>query len=126
MLTAYAPKTHNKLADACAGVPYGHVPGHQYHDVDVVISRSRSGRFRCHAVESWGSAQGCRSYQEHGRIEVIGRGDDIREACEDAMDRGQQAGMHVSYLTSALAAAEDEAEEAEEAEEADADGVSLR
>lgn len=70
MRTAYCPKTHRELASTSVGTEHGHVAGHNYNDVDVVISQSLDGRFRCHIVESWGSAQG---YDiENGRREARG------------------------------------------------------
>ena len=107
MRTAYCPKSHTELASESAGKEFGHVPGHTYHDVDVVISE-RGGKFRCHVVESWGSAQGYD--EEHGRREVIGRGDSIREAVREAADRGGKAGM-AWYLIEAMSKAEDAAME---------------
>lgn len=108
MRTAYCPKSHDQLASKSAGKEYGHVPGHQYHDVDVVISH-RSGRYRCHACESWGSAQGYD--EEHGRREAIGRGESIAEAVRDARTRAHDAGITCEYLEQALSLAEDAAEE---------------
>lgn len=108
MRTAYCPKSHVELSNESAGKPYGHVPGHQYHDVDVVVSR-KGDKFRCHVVESWGSAQGYD--EEHGRREVIGRGDSIGECVADARDRAGSAGIVCEYLETALSLAEDAAEE---------------
>ena len=48
------PTSHTELASESAGKSYGHyghAPGHQYHDVDVVIS-AKGERFRVHVVES--------------------------------------------------------------------------
>lgn len=109
MRTAYCPKSHNELASEYAGTAYGHVPGHQYSDVDVVVSE-RNGKYRCHVVQSWGSAQGYD--EEHGRREAIGRGDSIRAACDDARQRAHAAGITCEYLEQALSKAEDAAEEA--------------
>lgn len=109
MRTAYAPKTHRQLASTSKGIPYGHVPGHQYHDVDVVVSQSRDGKFRCHIVESWGSAQGYD--QEHGRIEATGRGETIKAAVIEAKEISVEAGMDTSYLAQAVAKAIDQATE---------------
>lgn len=109
MRTAYCPKSHVELANESAGKDYGHVPGHQYHDVDVVVSE-RGEKFRCHVVESWGSAQGYD--EEHGRREAIGRGDSIRGAIDDARGRAKDAGIECEYLEQALSLAEDSAEEA--------------
>ena len=111
MRTAYCPKSHVELASEYAGRPYGHVPGHQWHDVDVVISE-RDGRFRCHVVESTGSSQGRGADQEHNRTEVIGRGDSITEAADNARQMAVDADVHLAYLTSALSLAVDAAEEA--------------
>lgn len=108
MRTAYCPKSHVELASESSGKAYGHVPGHQYHDVDVVISE-RSGKFRCHVVESWGSAQGYD--EEHGRREAIGRGETIRAAVSDARTRSRDSGITCEYLEQALSMAEDAAEE---------------
>jgi hypothetical protein len=122
MRTAYAPKTHTQLASVNVGVPYGHVPGHQYRDVDVVIStptRSRQGDslYRCHIVESWGSAQG--RDEEHGRREVIGRGPSIQAACSNALCAAKQAGITEGYLAEAVSQALDAAEEAIAEQESD-------
>lgn len=108
MRTAYCPKSHTKLADERAGREYGHVPGHEYLDVDVVISVYRQ-KFRCHVVESWGSAQGYD--EEHGRREVIGRGESLREVVANATQRAADAGIGIGSLTQALSKAEDTAEE---------------
>lgn len=111
MRTAYCPDSHEQIAEASVGRAYGHVPGHQYHDVDVVISmRPNVARpWRCHVVESWGSAQGYD--EEHGRREAVGRGASIEEACQSARDRAESAGIECEYLESAICLAEDRAEE---------------
>ena len=108
MRTAYCPKSHTELASESTGRAYGHVPGHQYHDVDVVVS-TRSDKFRVHVCESWGSAQGYD--EEHGRREAIGRGDSIRDAIDNARDRAASAGIETEYLEQSLSKAEDAAEE---------------
>lgn len=110
MKTAYCPETHEELANVSVGKEYGHVPGHQYHDVDVVISR-KDDRYRVHVVESWGSAQGYD--EEHGRVEVVGRGDSLQEAIREARQQANDAGIAekgAEYLARALSAAEDEIE----------------
>lgn len=109
MRTAYSPKSHTELSSESAGKAYGHVPGHTYHDVDVVVSE-RGGMYRCHVVESWGSAQGYD--EEHGRREAIGRGDSINGAIRDARQRSRAAGIECEYLEQALSRAEDVAIEA--------------
>ena len=107
--TAYSPKTHRELAKRSCGTEYGHVPGHQYHDVDTVISQSRDGKFRCHIVETWGSAQGYD--EEHGRREATGRGESIQEAAHEAKAIGAEAGMDASYLAQSVSRAIDDATE---------------
>ncbi len=109
MRTAYCPKSHDELASESSGKAYGHVPGHQYLDCDVVVSR-KGDKFRVHVVESWGSYQGYD--QEHGRREAIGRGDSIREAIGDARTRAKDCGIGIEYLEQSLGKAEDSAEEA--------------
>ena len=99
-----------KIASACEGKIYGHVPGHQYHDVYVTIFR-RAGGYRCCVAETWGSCQGYD--EEHGRREVSGRGESIHGAVEDARRLAENAGIDEEYLTTALSSAEDEAEDAE-------------
>lgn len=111
MRTAYCPKSHTELASTSTGKPYGHVPGHCYCDVDVVIShKPGTGSFRVHVVESWGSCQGYD--EEHGRSEVIGRGESIRRAVADARERAKAADIKMEYAEQSLSKAEDEAEEA--------------
>jgi hypothetical protein len=53
---------------ASAGREYGHVPGHNYHDVDVEVTGPHAGRYVATATETWGSAQG--HDEEHGRNEI--------------------------------------------------------
>jgi hypothetical protein len=106
--TVKSPKSHIDLAYAYAGDAYGHVPGHQYHDVDVLISQGKHV-VRVQIVESWGSAQGYD--QEHGRKTVTARGDTIRRVAADAERMAVRAGMADKYLVQALSAAIDEAEE---------------
>lgn len=106
--TVHCPKTHDQLAETCAGNEYGHVPGHQYHDVEVLISR-HGDVYRCHVVETWGSAQGYD--EEHGRREVIGRGESITRATNQAREDATKAGMDAGYLAQAMSQAIDEAEE---------------
>ena len=100
------PKGHEEIGSAEAGKEYGHVPGHQYHDVRVVISR-RGSFFRCLVRETWGASQG--RPQEHGRTEAIGRGGSIHEACRQAERHAGKIGIRTDYLTRAMSAAEDEA-----------------
>jgi len=110
-VTVRCPKGHVTLADVSVGTAYGHVPGHQYHDVDVMISR-KGDRYRCQIVETWGSAQGYD--EEHGRKEAIGRGGSTTEASDQARATAQEADIHRSFLARALSQAIDQAEEADD------------
>ena len=67
-----------KTVTGGAGIPYGHVPGHQFHDVDCEL-RQRGARWVCILTETWGSAQG---YDEvHGRNVYRGAGETPDDAC---------------------------------------------
>lgn len=90
-----------------AGKAYGHVPGHQYHDVDVTVRQSRNGRWAVDVIETWGSAQGYD--EEHGRKTVVGRGDSIAEAVRDARDRALSVDIEREYMEAAIAEAEEAA-----------------
>lgn len=109
MTTVYCPVGHIELAREA--YTHGHVPGHQYHDVEVLISR-RGVRYRCHVVETWGSDQGY--LQERGRLSVVGRGGSLREATSEASSAARQAGIKQEYLAAALSVAADAAEEADD------------
>jgi len=108
MRTAYSPKSHTELARVTIGDDYGHVPGNTYHDIDIVVS-TLSDKYRVHVCENWGSAQGFD--EEHGRREVIGRGNSISEAIANARESAGRAGIETGYLEQALTQAEDTAEE---------------
>lgn len=99
------------VAESTVGKEYGHVPGHQYHDVQVGIGK-RGATYRVVICEVWGSAQG--SDEEHGRKKVVARGDDWRTALAEASSRASQAGIEVGYMTQALSEAEDAMCEVEE------------
>jgi hypothetical protein len=104
-------------ATGSAGKAYGHVPGHQYHDVDVTIRRTRNGCWTVEILETWGSAQGYD--EEHGRKKVIGRDDSLESAVRDARQRATSADIDPDYTDEAVSEAESEAaEEIEAAEEA--------
>jgi hypothetical protein len=108
MTTATFPKSHSELAFASSGNANGHVPGHCFRDVDVSIS-TRSGRFRVHVCENWGSCQG--HDEEHGRRETITRGDTIAATIADARSSATRAGITTELLEQALNLAGDAAEE---------------
>lgn len=90
-----------------AGRPYGHVPGHQYLDCDLVAS----GR-TCTLTIVWGSAQG--RDEEHGREEYTRRGVDIGDAIERCRDAAlkEQEGESRRYVEIAASRALQELEHA--------------
>ena len=112
------PKMKTINATGSAGIRYGHVPGHRYHDVDVTIIRAGTGKWTVEILETWGSAQGCD--EERGRKNVIGRGDDLRAALIDARERADKATIdndRTGYLEQSLSSAESEATEEIEADQ---------
>ena len=110
-----------KTATGGAGIPYGHVPGHQFHDVDCEL-RQRGARWVCILTETWGSAQGQGRDEVHGRNVYRGAGETPDDACRDA--RGQmRAGdpgdpAAASYASTACAEALAQIDDAEDAPEA--------
>lgn len=110
MKTTTCPKSHKELGTGCSGLPYGHVPGHYYDDVEVCITH-RGQSFRCQVVQSWGSAQGYD--EEQGRNTVAGYGDSLDSACGDAARRAKESGIDAAHLQAAMAKARDEAEDAQ-------------
>jgi hypothetical protein len=100
-----------------AGEPYGHVPGHRYHDVDVTITRARSGRWTVTLVETWGSCQG--HDEELDRNTVMACARTLEDAVEQAQRRAEAADLHKSYTAQALSCAEAEAAEKEDEEASD-------
>ncbi len=95
-----------------AGKKYGHVPGHNYHDVDVTISRTRPDRWTIEIVETWGGCQG--HDEEHGRKTIMARGRTLEATVEEAARRAEAAELDRSYTTQALSCAEAGAAEEEE------------
>ena len=92
-----------------AGIRCGHVPGNQYCDVLVKISRRSTGRWRVSIDQATGSAQGCD--EEHGRIKVVGIGDSLDDAVRDAKAFADSANIRGDFLAEALSQAADLAEE---------------
>ena len=64
---------------ASANRPYGHVPGHNYLDVEI----EAAGEMATLTI-TWGSAQGYD--EEHGREEYSARGRDTADAIECVRD----------------------------------------
>ena len=100
-----------------AGEPYGHVPGHRYHDVDVTITRARSGRWTVTLVETWGSCQG--HDEELDRNTVMACARTLEDAVEQAQRRAEAADLHKSYTAQALSCAEAKAAAKEDEEASD-------
>lgn len=102
------------IAEGCSGRNYGHVPGNNYHDVEVGVGR-KGGQYRAVVVETWGSAQGYD--EEHGRRKVVARGTDPRDVLAECVARAHRAGIGDAgkdddgpYLPLALSQCEDELE----------------
>jgi len=95
------------IAEETAGTPYGHVPGHGYHDVRVGIG-SKADTYRAVIIEVWGSAQ--ESDEEHGRQNVVARHASWRRALGRARIQAERADMDASYLTQAMSSVVDQME----------------
>jgi hypothetical protein len=106
------------VAESGKGAEFGHVPGHEYHDVDVAVGK-RGDKFRVVVLETWGSAQG--RDEEHGRNKVVAIDVALDVAVRIASARAQQAGIKMEYAVQALSCAhsdavDDEAQQAEKNE----------
>lgn len=101
------------LAEATVGTPYGHVPGHSFHDVTVKVTQ-RGAMYRCVIVEVWGSAQGFDQVQ--GRKRVSGNATDWAEAMLTARERAEDTDIDQDLLTQAFSEAEDAMTDREEEE----------
>jgi|ERR1039458_1716404 hypothetical protein len=97
------------------GKPYGHVPGHYYHDVEVSIERKATGRWVVDVLETWGNCQG--HDEEHGRTHIIGRGPTLDAATDRAIQLAGAANINQEYLVQSLSQAASEAEEVLETEQ---------
>lgn len=104
------------------GRAYGHIPGHDYRDVDVTVTRSSKGRWKLEVLETWGSAQGYD--EEHGRREVYACSSNLEKAGEAAERAGLAAGMNETYLVQALSKAIHAADEAAEDDSETLEGIS--
>lgn len=91
------------IAEGEKGIPYGHVPGHHYHDVFVTISK-RGEKSRVEVVEVWGSAQG-HDDEEYGRNRVVAIDTSLANAIRIANLRAKEAGIREDYLIQALSSA---------------------
>jgi hypothetical protein len=96
------------------GNPYGHVPGHHYHDVEVSIERKPTGRWVVDVLETWGNCQG--HDEEHGRNHVVGRGITLDAATDRAIQLASAAKIDQKFLVQSLSQAASEAEEVLETE----------
>jgi len=84
------------IANECVGYEYGCVPGHQYDDVWVSVSK-RGKVFRAEIKQVWGNNQGFR--EQHGKIEVSARGYDAQEVLEIAMSRAKETTIYSNKLS---------------------------
>jgi hypothetical protein len=92
--------TEGELARAEVGIPYGHVAGHNYHDVTCTIDLVGAGRYRVDVSEVWGHSQGYD--EESGRREVSGYGSTVAEASDAARRDAETSGMDMSWVVQAL------------------------
>jgi len=101
-----------EIASAEAGKEYGHVPGHQYHDVKVTIGRTGSkfrSKFRVQVMESWGSCQGLNNLEEAGNRRVVAIEGNLDAAVRIASSRAKEAQITAEYLVQALSCAHSDA-----------------
>lgn len=96
---------------ATVGKPGGYLPGRDYRDVTVTMTR-RPDAWRVEITEAWGSNQGCK--EEHGKLEIFARCVHPQDAMRQAEERARDAGMTREYLTQAASKALDECLEAGE------------
>lgn len=100
-----------EIASAKAGKEYGHVPGHQYHDVKVSIGH-RGSKFRVQVEESWGSCRGVNNLEEAGNSRIVAIDDDLDAAVRIASSRAKEAQIAAEYLVQALSCAHSDAVDA--------------
>lgn len=112
-MSPHCPESHEELASASSANDGGiYSDGCRYKAdivVEVVVSR-RSLEYRCHVIST------ATVPPEVGRghvREVVGRGEDIGSAVEQAMDRAVMAEISKIYLVQAISRAEDLAYEFE-------------
>ena len=96
------------IASITVGKPYGHVPGHQYHDVKVEVGK-RGAFYRAVALETRGACQG--DDEEHNRKKVVARSEDPKEVFAEVMLCARAAGLNSVYLEQAGSQCEDELKE---------------
>jgi hypothetical protein len=100
-----APRGHTELAHVSVGRPYGHVPGHHFHDVEVLVTHNprcwRKTQFRVAVLEIAGSDQGDRD-RIHHRKEMVFRADSLHQAIETARWKARDASFSMEYLNKAL------------------------
>jgi hypothetical protein len=116
MMSTKRQRQWTELAECTKGTAYGHVPGHQYHDVTATISHNGT-QHRVEVLEVWGSAQGYD--QEHGRNRIVAIDADLDTAVRTANARARQADIRVDYMIQALSGAHADALDAGEEESVD-------
>lgn len=70
-MSDYTTDTDTDTVTSYAGRPYGHVPGHDFLDVEIEIAPSKRSGYVARLAIVNGHSQGCRArdQQEHGREE---------------------------------------------------------
>lgn len=96
------------VANVTESKEYGHVPGHRYHDVKVVIEKLSSD-WRVRVVETFGSCQGNFNYVEDHRNSVVYVSSDLEDAVDTVQEMADKAGIERKYSEMALAQAQSEA-----------------
>lgn len=90
------------LSEAICGTPGGHVPGRDFLDVCVTVSR-RDGCFRVTVTETRGHTQGHDVI--YGRCETVGSSVLLDAALAVAVARARKAAIEIHYLAQAVAEA---------------------
>ena len=95
-------------------------PGNQFDCINVTIWRRKNGRFRCKARAQRGEylpdvdlpleLSDCGHLKIHKDHEVIGRGDALDEAADDAKSLAQEAEMDAPTLAEAMSEGLDKAD----------------
>jgi hypothetical protein len=95
------------LANETRGNRYGHLPGHDYHDVNLAIfhrwHKTKGSRIKVEVLETWGVAE--RGDEERGRRRVTAIEDTLSAAISGADDQARGTGIHLGYLAEALLSA---------------------
>lgn len=102
------------LAVAAVEYNWEHGAGHNYHDVEVEVTRTAQGKWKVVILEMKGKRG---TSEERCHKKVVARGLSLAAAAQEAERRAAKAGVLEEYLIQALSQAVDEAEETTECEE---------